>query len=373
MGKVLKMSQDSKFHILHVTDIHENFNEAKFGKISKGLLKALIRSENPDLLVITGDISAPDRIDQVMQIPEELGIPTAVTFGNHEPAYEKRRAYLDACRSYSCCVNPAPELPDSRCSTFFLPIRNLNDTATVYGLWFCDTAPDAEPDGGEYITREQIAWFESEHEKQRLANNGNPLPSLWFYHIVFPEIYDALIEVKPKTPRAMPCFLDQDRYFIPDENTMRAGVLNEMPCTLLKNYGMFDAIVNAGGIKACFSGHDHDNTFEITHRGIDLINSPKGCYRGSFNAFHGGRRITVDLQHPNTYTTEIIPYSSFYKGQLFKENKDILPSDAFSVLQVRKDAVHRRIEDIVTAEIPECFRKTFGYKEQHGERIWKAE
>ena len=372
MNKEIRLSADGKLRILQITDLHEHYDEEKWGKISEAMVRALIRSENPDLLVFTGDISSLDRIDKVMRIPEELGVPTAITLGNREPAYEQRREYLDICRSYSCCINPEPTLPDSRCATFFLPVLNAEGTKTVYGLWFCDTAPDAEPDGGEYVTPEQIEWFKTEHAKQKALNNGEPLPSLWFYHIVFPEVYDALIEVKPGTPRGMPCFYDKSRRFIPDAKTLRGGELNEMPWSFLQNYGMFDTMVEAGGVKACFSGHDHDNTFVIRHKGVDIVNSPKGCYRGVFNAFHGGRRITVDLKHPDTYSSEIVTFSSLYDKENFDKNKDILLSDNKTVRLVRFCKVRRQIEDVVTAYIPEFFKKVFGYKKVQGERLWKV-
>ena len=192
MKPKLTFSPDGKFRILLLTDIHASFESKPYGSLSLAMLHCMIRDAMPDLLVLTGDIGGPESFNKIMQLAQQYDISTAVTFGNHEPAGETRRAFLEQYRAFPCCLNPTPELPDGRCTTFFLPVFDRAGEATAFGLWFCDTAPDGEADGGEYITPEQIAWFRRNHAALQAENNGQPLPSLWFQHIVFPEIYVAI-------------------------------------------------------------------------------------------------------------------------------------------------------------------------------------
>lgn len=43
-----------------------------------------------------------------------------------------------------------------------------------------------------------------------------------------------------------------------------------------------------------FFGHDHDNTFNVTYKGVDLVATPKAKFEGSYGVKHGGRLITLN-------------------------------------------------------------------------------
>ena len=152
------------------------------------------------------------------------------------------------------------------------------------------------------------------------GNNGVPLPSLMFQHIIVPEIYDALIEVDLWVPYAVKHIFDKDRYFILNPENTNAGRLSEYPCPPYYNTGQFEAIVGQGDVMAMFFGHDHSNTFNVTHRGVDLVATPKANFQGTYGMDYGGRLITLNESDTGTYETHLVPFSSLYSF------KDLSPS-----------------------------------------------
>ena len=60
-----------------------------------------------------------------------------------------------------------------------------------------------------------------------------------------------------------------------------------------------------------FFGHDHKNTFEVSHKGVDLVNSPTSGF-GSYGDYGRGVRIIDINENTTDYETEIIEYVDFY-------------------------------------------------------------
>ncbi|MPN02779.1 hypothetical protein SDC9_149995 [bioreactor metagenome] len=136
-----------------------------------------------------------------------------------------------------------------------------------------------------------------------------------FQHIPVYDIYDALKETHPFTPLAVRHIYDKSRYFVLNPENTNAGRLAEYPCPPYYNSGQFDAIVNQGDVLAMFFGHDHSNTFNITHRGVDLVATPKMNFAGFTGLDRGGRIITINENDPWSYQTQLLRFSDLYADE----------------------------------------------------------
>jgi hypothetical protein len=64
-----------------------------------------------------------------------------------------------------------------------------------------------------------------------------------------------------------------------------------------------------------FFGHDHSNTFNITHRGVDLVATPKMSFAGFTGLDRGGRIITIREDDPWSYQTQLLRFSDLYADE----------------------------------------------------------
>src|SRR5690554_2699459 len=74
--------------IMQLTDIHLTYGFDYLDKKTYKLINNLITNENPDVIVITGDlfmsIIAPRLLKDFIKFIEKYKIPWTLTFGNHE-------------------------------------------------------------------------------------------------------------------------------------------------------------------------------------------------------------------------------------------------------------------------------------------------
>ena len=145
-------------------------------------------------------------------------------------------------------------------------------------------------------------------------NGGKVVPSINFQHIIVPEIYDALKEIKfvrlgciirKKNP-----LNDKTRYYVlPDA---AKGELREYPCPPYYNNGQYDAMLEVGDVLATVSGHDHENTFEIDYKGIKIINTPTVGFNAYKDKNVGSRVFVIDENEPESFETYCLTYSDIY-------------------------------------------------------------
>ena len=89
--KTLAFHEDGSFKILQIADIQDN---QTLSPITVDYIQRTVMAEKPDLLVLTGDNiygsschnpkNSEKAIRKVMEMLESLGVPTAITFGNHD-------------------------------------------------------------------------------------------------------------------------------------------------------------------------------------------------------------------------------------------------------------------------------------------------
>lgn len=316
----LRFREDGSFKILQLADLHKSDDDT-YEDVNNCLLSELAKTQDADLVVITGDIAMSGtreevtaNVGEIMTAFGEYSIPVAVVFGNHdsESGIISREDLMAVYNTYpnSVSVDEGALLPG--CGTYTIPILSSAGDALAFNLWMIDSREYDEEGRYGAVTPEQIAWYVNKSEALQAQNNGEIVPSLMFQHIPVPEIYDALLEVNRFTPYAVKRIYTDDRFYVVNPETINAGRLAEYPCPPYHNYGQFDAIAGRGDVLAMFFGHDHSNTFNITHRGVDLVATPKTNFQGFGGVDRGARLITLNEADLGTYETHLVRFTSLY-------------------------------------------------------------
>lgn len=324
--KVLQFNEDGKFTILNISDIQDGY---PMNSLAKDYIEKTVDMVKPDLIVLTGDnISGYDvhekadaelAIREFMDIFESRGVYVAAVFGNHDDEETEltKEEQLAVYQSYDCYVGEKGFCVKDRVGTYNLPIMKSDGSGMGFNLWLTDSGTyNTENEYGGYacVYKEQIEWYKETAEKLKEENGGKVVPSINFQHIIVPEIYDALKEIKflrlgcvirQKNP-----LNDKARYYVLPDGAK--GQLREYPCPPYYNNGQFDAMLEMGDVIATVSGHDHENSFEIDYKGIKIINTPTI----GFNAYNdinvGSRVIVIDENDPENFETYCLTYSDVY-------------------------------------------------------------
>lgn len=323
----LQFNDDGNFRIMQISDIQDG---TLLTPAAKQFLKEVIIEAEPDLVVLTGDnisagsatigIKAIDLqlvkygISHYMSVFEELGVPVAVVFGNHDAEeIVSKEDHMAFYTEYDCCV--AVDEGDTLygCGTYNLPIYSSKDDSKVaYNLFMVDSNMYDDVNGGyDYVHEDQIKWYVETANALKEQNGGKAVPSMMFQHIIVKEIYDVIEEISAEETATREYVEDNGKYYSFKAENYKLGELNEMPCPPTYNGGQFDAIVNQGDVVAMFFGHDHKNTFEVSYKGVDLVNSPTSGF-GSYGDHGRGVRIIDINENTTDYETSIITYLDFY-------------------------------------------------------------
>lgn len=342
----LQFNSDGEFRIMQIADIQDG---TFLTPATKQFLEDAVIAAEPDLIVLTGDnisagsatvgIKAIDlvlvesAIDNYMSIFNEIGVPVAVVFGNHDAEeLVSKEEQMAIYQKYDNCV--AIDEGDALygCGTYNLPIYSSEDAEKIaYNLWMFDSNMYDEENGGyDYVHQDQIDWYVNKSNELKAQNGGEVVPSMMFQHIIVNEIYDALLEVTAETEGAME--RNGKYYVLNPENTAEGGALHEAPCPSTVNGGQFDAVVNQGDVVAMFFGHDHKNSFVVDYKGVDLVNTP-GAGFGSYGDEGRGVRI-IDIKEGTTeYETSVIEYLEFYADDDSMLEQFVLYGNEFNAIE----------------------------------------
>lgn len=328
----LQFDENGEFKILQFADMQDGF---PMKSITKNFMRKAIETENPDLIVLSGDningtagesITYSAAINEFMSIFEEYGIPVAAVFGNHDAEGKITRAQqMEVYEKYDCFVGCAGEdMGNYTCGTYYVPVYSSTDAEDMlFNIWMIDSGDyNKENDLGGYaaVTKSQIDWY-VKTEAELAEANGDVVPSIMFQHIVVPEIFDALVPADAETGT---CSNGYNYYKLPEG---AKGVLPEYPCPPNYNNGEFDAFYENGNVLGMFFGHDHYNTYEVEYKGIMLCNTP-GVGFASYNGIdNGARTITLHENDLTTFDTEVVTYIELFEGDEAAMNLFDLHSD----------------------------------------------
>lgn len=265
----LRFHDDGTFKIVQFTDTHIDPMKPE-SEVAINVIRSTVAFENPDVIVMTGDVvtgkPAGKGWKRVLAVLEETKIPYLLLNGNHDTeqdlSYQEITHFITSARN---CLNKANE--DGVLADMVLEIKGEQGTsaeALIYGIDSHSNSLLPQVDGYAWINYDQIAWYRSLSNQYKAKNGGKALPSLAFFHIPLAE-YTAAFD------RREGAF---------------CGIRLERECPADINSGMFGAFLEQGDVMGVFAGHDHDNDYVASYKGIAL----------GYGRFSGGKTTYIDLQ-----------------------------------------------------------------------------
>ena len=320
-AQAMRFGTDGRFRILHITDTHLHADNVKD---STRLIALACDAEQPDLVLLTGDLASEEsleettvRVDALMQVFEQRRIPVAVTFGNHdsENGNYTRETVMALYNAYDCSISIDDGDALTGCGTYRIPLVASDGDKLKMNLWVFDSGDyDAE---GHYanVAEDQVAWYQAAAAAAE-AEAGGKVYGLAFQHIIVPQVYDALERLDHKSAYAFQRIYTDGEYYRFSADGVNYGMLNEMPCPGYYDHGQFDAMAARGDVLAIFTGHDHTNAFGVQYKGIDIVNSLSTRYNGdAFSTQYGYRVIELDETAPDKYETRVVRWYDFARSK----------------------------------------------------------
>ncbi|XP_034908619.1 probable inactive purple acid phosphatase 29 isoform X1 [Populus alba] len=286
--KELRFRKNGEFKILQVADMH--FADGKTTSClnvfpnqmpscsdlnTTAFVERMIQAEKPDFIVFTGDnIYGPDATDAAESLSAAFqpaiasNIPWAAVLGNHDQESTLSREgvmkHIVGLKNTLSQVNPAEVHIIDGFGNYNLEIGGVKgsrfENKSALNLYFLDSGGYSTVRairGYGWIKPLQQLWFQRTSTKLRRAYTRQPeaqkgpAPGLVYFHIPLPE-------------------------FASFDSSNFTGVRQEGISSASVNSGFFTTMVEAGDVKAVFTGHDHLNDFCGKLTGIQL------CYAGGF-------------------------------------------------------------------------------------------
>lgn len=300
----LFFDKNGKFKILVLADCQDN--EKPNRRMIK-YINFLLDAEKPNLVVFLGDNVVCgtnkkfEKGSKLLLTPLVLrGIPYCFCFGNHDAEYGVSKKYMLSVFSKlgKCYTYNADDSIDG-VGNCVIKIKSSNKKDTAFAVWMIDSNMYYGKEGSFYdiVHESQLNWFKKESEKLN-REAGKTVNSLVFQHMIVTEVFDLLRESKSGKHT-----VNGKKYAL-ELNEKANGTLLELPCPPYVNGGELDALCEAGGVLAAVFGHDHNNSFIGSVKGIDLIQTA-GM---TFNSYGDGRVrgcriIELDESDTSNYKT----------------------------------------------------------------------
>ena len=201
----LRFDKDGKFKIAQFTDIHLTPGNADSEARIPQMIETVVKAEKPDLLVFTGDIvtakPAMKGWEFIAAMCEKIGVPYAVTMGNHDPEMTSRDSIYTLLQSQPLFVGQKGPESLTGMGNYALPVLASDGSGDPAGIVYCFDSNDYSPDQEKYgyygwIEHNQISWYRAESDKFTTMNCGKPLPAVAYFHIALPEARNAVYEQK---------------------------------------------------------------------------------------------------------------------------------------------------------------------------------
>lgn len=301
---VLKF-ENQKFKIVQFTDIHW-INDIQHKTVNDStlmLMKKVIETERPNLVVFTGDVvvsgGAAEAWRIVTQPMLDLRVPFVVAFGNHDTETDiaKQQALQILKKNpYNLTYNANNNI--AGVGNCLLPIKSADEKANKWVIYLFDSQAYSQDTlavkGYDWIKYSQIEWYRKKSQKFTKAN-GNPLPSLAFFHIPLPE-YESVRTSKSTI-----------------------GNTSEVVCSPSLNTGLLASFVEKKDVIGVFVGHDHNNDFTGIYANICLSYGRKTGYASAYKEIlERGARVIILDENNKKFDTYIRTLSGQYFNYSFK-------------------------------------------------------
>lgn len=313
---MLRFNSDHKFKIMQIADTQEI---PAVSPDTLSLINNALDREKPDLVIFTGDqikgyskkfkkdpAIIESTIDILVEPIAKRNIPFMVTYGNHDAqcGIDNRGQYKFYAKYDNFISGDLRNSDDV--GTADIQIYSSTEDKPVFELYIIDSHGKAK-DGAGYapVDKKQIEWYVSRREQLK-SENGDYLPSLVFQHIPVPEFFDVIKKVPKGAKGAVPAYgAHENEYFVlNDETIAEGGFMLESPASPDVNTGEFEAMSEKGDVLGIYVGHDHNNSFVVKYKGVDL-----GYTQGAgFNVYgpgenRGVRIFELDETAPREYKT----------------------------------------------------------------------
>lgn len=319
---MLRFNSDHKFKIMQIADTQEI---PAVSPDTLSLINNALDREKPDLVIFTGDqikgyskkfkkdpAIIEGTIDTLVEPIAKRNIPFMVTYGNHDAqcGVDNRGQYKFYAKYDNFISGDLRNADDV--GTADIQIYSSTEDKPVFELYIIDSHGKAK-DGAGYapVDKKQIEWYVSRREQLK-AENGDYLPSLVFQHIPVPEFFDVIKKVPKGTKGAVPAYgAHENEYFVlNDETIAEGGFMLESPASPDVNTGEFEAMSEKGDVLGIYVGHDHNNSFVVKYKGVDL-----GYTQGAgFNVYGPGENRGVRIfELDETASREYKTYTATFK------------------------------------------------------------
>lgn len=296
------------FKIVQITDLHYKLG-VKASEQGLACVREMVKTEKPDLVVVTGDIiySAPadSTLSVVLKTFAQLGVPFCMTFGNHDYDFKTPAVALyNQMQKTPNCVMPVLQ---GKNTDYSLSILSSNGKRTAAVLYCIDThnKPAIGGIGGyQWISHNQITWYRQRSMVYKQKNGGRPVPSLAFLHIPLPEF----------------------NYATDNTQCPMYGSRLEKAYSPSLNSGMFASIKEMGDIMGVFCGHDHDNDYAVSYFNVLLAHGRFSGGNTEYNHLKRGARVIVLKEGKREFDTWIrevggnVLYRTTYPKSYVKDN-----------------------------------------------------
>lgn len=283
--------KNHKFKIVQFTDLHliSGKEFAQRNDSTYMLMRRVIKAENPDLVVLTGDVvvsGGAARIwKEVVQPMTEAKVPFAVSFGNHDTESDLSKPNIIKLlqkNEYNLTSNADKKLSGvGNCS---LPILSSEGKSMPWAIYLFDShayPKDTIMGTYDWIKNDQIQWYRKQ-SKVYADKQGKVISALAFFHIPLPEY----------------------EYVRNQKSTL--GSIEELVCSPSINSGLFSSFVEMGDVLGVFVGHDHNNDFVGTAANICLGYGRKTGYASAYHEIlERGARVIELYENEKKFDTHI--------------------------------------------------------------------
>lgn len=278
----LKMTFNAKgeFKIAQFTDMHLGHDMEK-DMIVSDMIKGVLDSEKPDMVIFTGDNTTMDEVQQAWdEIAKEMSkrkTPWTAILGNHDDEHAvSRKEIIEIIRQEPYCLMKNIEQGIKGEGNHIIPVYSSNSSKQKpEALLYCfDTNAYSKikaVKGYDWLGLSQVNWYLRESRNYTTQNDGKPLPALAFIHIPLPEYTQAWESLETK----------------------RYGERNEKECSPNLNSGMFTNMLECGDVMGMFAGHDHINDYIATLYDVAMAYGRASGGKNTYGDKTPGSRIII--------------------------------------------------------------------------------